>query len=257
MAAPIHGPTFFAGEVIHHRLRPKVNRFRYGVFFIAVPVDAVERASRWWFGVNRPRPLSIRFRDYGPGDGTAPRIWIRALLEGEGVEPPDGEIVLQSFPRVFGFVFNPVSVWRCYDAAGELRVVLCEVNNTFGERHVYLLARPDRGPIASGESLAAPKAFHVSPFLPPEGGYRFRFRIGADRALARIDYHDASGDLLRTSVSGAARPWTAGEFARLVLRHGPMTILIVARIHWQALKLWAKRVPFFRKPQAPQRWVSR
>lgn len=256
-ASGADAPRFFAGEVMHHRLRPRANRFRYGVFFVVVPIERPSDIARPWFGVNARRVLSIRYRDYGPGADVAPRAWIRDLLAREGLALPAGEILLQTFPRVLGVLFNPVSFWHCRDAEGATRIILAEVNNTFGERHVYVLAHPDGRPIGAGETLAARKVFHVSPFCAVEGGYRFRFRLGAERAIARIEYHDAEGELLRTSVSGAARPWTFGTLARLVARHGWMTALVVLRIHWQALRLLAKRVPFHTKPQPPEAWVSK
>jgi DUF1365 family protein len=254
--AAVTGPTLFAGEVIHHRLRPAENRFRYGVFFVALPLSRLVAAECRWFGINRARLLSVWFSDYGPGDGTHPRVWLDELLAREGIAA-DGEIVLQTFPRFLGYVFNPVSFWHCHDRAGSLRAVVCEVNNTFGERHLYLLAHADGRALAAGETLAARKVFHVSPFLPVAGNYAFRFRLGADRALARIDYTDGEGALLRTSVSGSALPWTPAVLLRTVVTHPLMTVGIMARIHWQALRLWLKRVRFFSKPAPPVAGVTR
>lgn len=252
----IVAPTLYVGEVLHSRLRPVLNRFRYGVFYVCVPLSQVAQAENRWFSHNRFNLFSLHDRDYGPGDGTPPERWVRALLADKGIDAP-GEIVLHTFPRVLGYVFNPVSFWYCHGADGHLRAVVSEVNNTFGERHCYLLFHPDGVPIVAGETLLATKCFHVSPFFPVAGGYRFRFRLGADRSLARIDHFDGTGDLLHTSISGAARAWTPGAFARVFLTHPFMTLGIIARIHWQALRLLAKRVPFFRKPAPPEAAVSR
>jgi DUF1365 family protein len=131
-----------------------------------------------------------------------------------------------------------------------------EVNNTFGERHCYLLDAP-----RYGAELTAAKVFHVSPFCSVEGGYRFRFlRTGgqdAARTVVRIDYDDANGPLLQTSVSGALQPLTAASARRALWRHPAMTLGVIARIHWQAARLWLKRVKFFRKPAPPKAFVTR
>ena len=249
----------FCGEVLHRRERPKVNAFRYPVFFLRFPLSRVDDMPNLVFSVNRFNLLSFHFADHG--DGRAPREWIGDLLAAEGLAAPDGEIVLQAFPRVLGYVFNPVSFWFCHDAAGNLPVVIVEVNNTFGERHCYLLRNPDGASLGGGRELTAVKVFHVSPFCPIEGGYRFRFHHaprGNDmRVVARIDYHDAAGELLRTSVSGTSRAFTTAALLTAFFTHPLMTFGVVARIHFQAIRLWLKGAPFFRKPAPPAHFVSR
>ena len=178
------GAKLYFGRVMHHRLRPAEHRFVYPVFFMRVPLSDPHSLAGPLFGVNRPKLFSFMFRDHGARDGSAPIDWIRALLEREGLDAADGEVWLQAFPRVLGYVFNPVSFWFCHDRAGALRAILCEVNNTFGETHHYLLAEPGGGPIPANAELAARKVFHVSPFCAIEGGYRFRFGDAGGRVLA-------------------------------------------------------------------------
>ena len=250
-------PKLFLGAVMHRRLRPAANHFLYRVFFLAIPLSNVAALGNRWFGVNRWNLLGFDFRDHGARDGSHPLEWIRALLAREGLAVADGEVWLQAFPRVLGYVFNPVSFWMCHDRAGRLRAIVCEVNNTFGERHCYVLAHPDARPIVSLEQLAARKEFHVSPFCRVEGEYRFRFVAGGSRVLARIDYGDADGDLLHTSISGRAAPYSARALLGAFCAHPWMTLGVVARIHWQAARLWAKRVPFFSKPVPPLQEVTR
>ncbi|MDX1434395.1 MAG: DUF1365 family protein, partial [Gammaproteobacteria bacterium] len=144
--------------------------------------------------------------------------WIRALLAREGLAAAVGEVWLQCFPRLLGYVFTPVSFWFCEDRAGATRAILAEVNNTFGERHAYLLAHADGRPIRDGDALGARKLFHVSPFFPVAGEYRFRFRAANGRRIARIDYADAAGPLLLTSLSGRAQPLTSGALAAALAR---------------------------------------
>jgi DUF1365 family protein len=245
------------GEVMHRRLRPVDNHFVYGVFFLRIPLTRLGSIRGPLLSLDRWNLLSIHSRDYGARDGTQPLGWIRALLAREGLGAADGEVWLHSFPRVLGYVFNPVSFWFCEDRAGRTRAILAEVSNTFGERHSYLLAHPDGRPIRSGETLAARKVFHVSPFCTVSGRYRFRFLAQGDRHIARIDYADDAGPLLLTSLSGRGAPLSSGAILRAVLRHPLMTFGVIARIHWQALKLWAKRVPIHAKPPLPLEEVTR
>jgi DUF1365 family protein len=239
-----------AGTVMHRRGQPVVNAFRYPAFCLRIPLSERRRdgAVAW----NRAGLVSFHDRDHGAGDGSALDAWARALLAGEGIEC-DGEIVLHAFPRMLGYVFNPVSFWVCHDAAGAVRAVIAEVHNTFGERHLYVLANADGSCIASGQTLRAHKAFHVSPFCEVKGEYRFRFHFADRRWLARIDYFDGATDgtpLLATSISGTVEPLPA-RAATLFWRYRWFTLGVVARIHWQAARLWLRRVPWFAKPTPP------
>lgn len=236
------GPQLCLGHVMHRRLRPALNAFVYPVFYVQLPVRDLAAAACGIFSVDRPNLLSFYCRDHGPRDGRPLLPWIESLLAEHGL-PDDGEIVLQTFPRVLGLVFNPVSFWFCHDRAGRLIAILAEVNNTFGSTHSYLLHR--RGePLADGEELRAEKRFHVSPFNAVEGGYRFRFQRRRAVQQACIDYDDGEGELLLTTLSGKPRPWSAGALLAAFLRMPFLTVGVVARIHWQALKLWLKGVPF-------------
>lgn len=243
MARP---PVLFLGQVMHHRLRPAVNAFVYPVFFCEFDVAALDADNTPGLAVDRRHALSFHRGDHGPRDGSALLPWIQGLLQARGL-PADGEIRLQCFPRVFGYVFNPVSFWYCHDRAGQLIAVLAAVNNTFGEHHDYLLHHPDHRPIQAGDVLCADKAFHVSPFCTVRGHYRFQFRLEGAQRLVRIDYDDGVGKLLLTSIAGTPRPWTAGQRLAALLRMPALTFGVMARIHWQALKLWLKGVPFFGK----------
>ncbi len=247
------------GTVRHRRLRPRGNSFRYPAFFLNLPLRGLDEALSGTSFVRHNRFGLMGFfdRDHGARDGGALISWIEALLAREGIDDADGEIWLQTFPRVLGYVFNPVSFWFCEKADGSLRAVLVEVNNTFGEQHCYLLAHSDGSVIRNGEELSARKAFHVSPFCTLEGGYRFRFLKAAGRCVARIDYDDASGPLLLTSVSGALRILDDRSALRAFVQHPLFTFLVVARIHWQAVRLFCKRLPFFSKPPRPAVEVTR
>ena len=162
-------------------------------------------------------------------------------------------------PRMLGYAFNPVSFWVAHDRHGTVRAVLAQVSNTFGERHDYLVAHGDGRPIASGEAMEARKVFHVSPFCEVTGRYVFRFGFGPGRWLARIDYFDDDSPtpLIETWISGRAETLSRASVRSLAWRYRWFTLLVVARIHWQALRLWWKRVPYFTKPAPPESALTR
>ncbi|PZP36729.1 MAG: DUF1365 domain-containing protein [Roseateles depolymerans] len=241
------------GPVWHRRLRPVAHEFRYDGCFLLLPLRSLRQQAYPALRRNQPGWLSFHDRDHGDG-GEDALAWFEALLASEGISDADGEVWLHTFPRMLGYAFKPVSFWYAHRADGSLAAVLAEVNNTFGERHAYLLAGPG---LAWGAEQRATKVFHVSPFCATQGQYCFRFERSAGHTLVRVDLHDADGALLQTSVGGQLQPLTATSARAAVLRMPLMTLGVVARIHWQALRLWLKRVPFFRKPQAPETLVSR
>jgi len=236
------------GQVMHERLRPVLHRFVYPVFYVRVNLARLEELNSAWFGINRFRLASIRTRDYGKRDGSDLQDWMRGILKQANISA-DGEIWLQTFPRLFGFVFNPVSFWYCHDQDGALRAVLAEVNNTFGESHRYLLS--ERRAITAEVELISEKNMHVSPFCEVQGHYRFRFRDTAQTSLVSLDYYDEQGLLIKTAVGGKVQALTPHGIRRAVLLQPWLTLGIVAGIHWQALKLWIKGVRYFSKPAAP------
>ena len=250
------GPGLVVGEVMHRRLRPAQNRFSYPIWCLRLPLSRLGELGDLGIAVNRPGRVSFHERDHGPHDGSSLEAWVRSLLAAEGIEAP-GEIVLCTLPRLFGYLFNPLSFYLCHDRGGQVRAVLCEVHNTFGERHNYLLAHADARPIRSGEPLTARKVFHVSPFIGVDGEYVFRFGLHAGRWLARVDYADAGGPLLNTAVGGEVLELSERALRHALWRNAWLTLAVILRIHYQALKLWAKRVPYFSKPQPPLKETTR
>jgi DUF1365 family protein len=242
------------GEVRHTRLRPARHAFAYRNWFVLLPMRALRSRPEPALARNRRGLVSFHDADHGDG-GPDALAWAEGLLAAEGITDADGEIWLQTYPRVLGYAFKPVSFWYCHRADGTLAAVLAEVNNTFGERHVYLLSGPQLG---FGREQQARKVFHVSPFCRVEGRYRFRFMRTAERVVARVDHDDDAGaPLLQTSVSGRLEPLDAAALRRTLLGMPLMTLGVILRIHWQALKLWRKRVPFISKPEPPGAFVSR
>lgn len=241
------------GEVRHRRLRPREHAFTYPSYFLWLPMRALHREPV--APLNRNGRGWLSFHDADHGDGGADALcWLEALLATEGIADADGEVWLQTYPRVLGHVFKPVSFWFCERADSSLAAVVVEVNNTFGERHCYLLRGPE---LAWGREQQAAKVFHVSPFCRIEGRYRFRFMRADGRVVARVDHDDAHGPLLHTSLSGHLQPLTHRSARAAFFAMPALTLMVVARIHWQALKLTFKRVPFISKPQPPERFVTR
>ena len=188
-----------------------------------------------------------------PGKGTG-LAWVREVLSAHGL--PGERILLMAQPRVLGHVFNPVSFWLCHDSSNRLRVVVAEVTNTFGDRHSYLCHRADREPITAEDTLEAQKIFHVSPFQPVSGGYRFRFDIRPDKVGIWIDYRQGNGGLIAT-LTGPRVPLTDGGILRACLRRPLGSRRVLGLIHWQALKLWWKGATYRPRPEPPAEEVSR
>jgi DUF1365 family protein len=241
------------GIVRHRRLRPAAHRFEVATYFLLLPLRALRANPDSALARNRFGLIAFHDRDHGDGRADA-LAWLDEQLAREGVTDADGEVWLQTYPRVLGYVFKPVSFWYCQRKDGSLAAVVAEVNNTFGERHCYLLAGPD---LAWGREQRAAKVFYVSPFCHAEGEYRFRFASGDERIVARVEHHDSQGPLLLTSVSGRFAVATPARQRAAFFGQPLMTLGVIARIHWQALRLWAKRIPLIRKPMAPDLFVSR
>ena len=261
---PAATPLIATGQVRHLRLRPARNGFVYPTWFLLLPMRALRQRPHPALPRNRRALVSFFDRDHGDGRDDS-LAWIEALLVDAGVDDADGEVWLQCYPRVLGFAFKPVSFWYCHRTDGTLAAVVVEVNNTFGERHCYLLREPG---LAFGREARATKVFHVSPFCSVTGDYRFRFlrtdlhpaaggARNPPRVVVRIDHHDDSGALVQTSLSGTLSPLTAGALRRAFVAMPMLTLGVVARIHWQALRLWLRRVPFVVKPAPPTRFITR
>lgn len=244
--------------IVHRRLRPNVNAFRYRTAYLCLDLGTLDRLAGRWLKVDRGGLVAFHRADHGPRDGSDLGAWLRQVLDSHDLGAIcDGEVTLMTMPRLLGYVFNPVSFWFCRDRTGALRAVLCAVNNTFGERHCYLVHHDDRRPIEPDCWLDGRKAFHVSPFLPIEGGYRFRFRLDGERAHVDVNYHDSSGLMLATSVGGRRHALDDRTVLRHFLANPTMTLAVIVKIHWQALHLWRKRARFYRKPPPPAELVTR
>ena len=245
-------PQIFFGKVMHNRLFPRRNRFSYGIYYLALPLAGIKKLP---IACNRFAALSFYDRDHGPCDGSDMQAWARSILMQYAITAADGHITLVCMPRVFGYVFNPVSFWLCHDRAGQLRAVLCEVNNTFGERHTYLCAHTDQRPLTAQDRLQATKVFHVSPLLKREGHYQFRFDVSATKMDIRIDFYTVENrKQLITALSGRFEAMHTTSLRKAFWHYPLMTFKAIGLIHWQALKLLTKGLTYIaRPPQKPAR----
>ncbi len=242
--------ALYIGTVGHVRLQPFRHAFSYRVFSLLLDLDEIPALARriGIFSHNRFNLLSFHDRDHGDGAGS-PRQWALAQLRAAGYPAADDwQLQLLCFPRMLGFVFNPLAIYFCSDGAGRLQALLHQVSNTFGERHSYLLPATGNGKFVQ----ACAKNFHVSPFMPVDGGYRFHVHQPGEKLALAIHYHGPDGaDRLVATQSGDRQALTTGNLARAFLSHPLMTLKIVAGIHWEALKLWRKGAHFYRKPIPP------
>lgn len=237
--------AIYCGTVMHRRVRPKAHRLRYGVFYLLLDLDELPELDLRLLGVERAAPFSFRARDHGDGSGKLKR-WVSNGLRAAKIHSELGRVTLMTFPRVFGFVFNPISVYFCYDPGGVLMATLYEVNNTFGGRHTYVLeAKPD--PSGTVRQSCA-KRLYVSPFNDVSGDYRFAVRPPATKVALSIDQHDAEGHLLQAAFAGRRHELNDLGLLRVMLVYPLLTLKVVAGIHWEALKLWAKGVPLHKRP---------
>ncbi|WP_417514060.1 DUF1365 domain-containing protein [Minwuia sp.] len=246
--------AIYEGRVIHTRSRPRRHRLSYRVFAILLDIDRLAETDRRLklFGHNRFRLMSFRDRDHGPPEGHQDlRGWVDRMVARIGQPVPD-RVELLCYPRLFGYVFNPLSVYFCYDGSGALTATVQEVHNTFGERHAYVLPADTKGDGVLVRQTAD-KRFFVSPFLAVEGRYRFAIRPPGDDIAVVIKHADADGPILNAAFTGKFRPLTDRQITRAVLRHPFMTHKIFAGIHWEALKLWLKGVPYVGRPKSKKR----
>ncbi len=242
--------AIYDGSVMHHRIRPRRHRFTYRVFWTLVDLDELGHLPslmRW----NRFGLLGFHNKDHGPRDGSDLRPWIDGMCSKAGIDITGGRVRLLSFPRMLGYVFNPLSVWYCEDAEGNLRVILYEVANTFGEYHSYLL------PVDGDVDHTWDKQLFVSPFVDVDGvGYRFRLQPPTESVLVASRVADGDGHLLSAVLEGDRLDMTNANLRSMLVKHPLMTLKVIGAIHWQAVRLLLKRAPYRSRGTPPPDPVS-
>ena len=242
----------YQARVMHHRLRPVRHRFTYRVFSLLLDLDEADRINRrlWLLSVERPNLLSFRAKDHGARDGSALKPWTLERLAAAGITLSDPSIRLLCFPRLFGFVFNPLSIYFCYDGA-RLAALIYEVKNTFGGQHVYTF--PVRFAGRGGRILAhgCAKDFYVSPFIDMDARYEFQLAEPGERLAVVIRAPERGLPLVVAGQIGKRRPLADRALLACLASDLLMTIKVFLGIHVEALRLWRKGAPWFARARHP------
>ncbi|WP_026988193.1 DUF1365 domain-containing protein [Fodinicurvata fenggangensis] len=250
--------ALYFGQVMHKRLRPFGHRFVYRIFQLWLDLDELPKLGHRLrlFSHNRFNLFSFYDRDHGARDGGALRPWIEARLAEADIDLEGGAVRLLCFPRILGYVFNPLTLWFCHHRDGSLRAVLYEVRNTFGDKHGYLI--PVEHSPGPGEALqqSCDKAFHVSPFIPMQARYRFRLPLPDARLSVVIRQSVPEGEQLVAVQSARRQVLSDRKLLRAFFTYPLLTLKVIGAIHWQALRLWLKGASFHRRPQPPVEAVS-
>ncbi|MBI1383874.1 MAG: DUF1365 family protein [Rhizobiales bacterium] len=246
----------YVGEVVHKRLRPRPHALSYGVFTLLLDLDRLDEIASGCrlFSVNRPNLIAFHERDHADGSADGePRSRrladvVREAMRNEGIETGDCRILALCYPRVLGYVFNPITTYFAVDAAGRVIATAYEVSNTFGERTTYVLAA-DAGP--DGRLYqACQKRLYVSPFNEAHGRYTFHVEAPGERVVVGVLLRDGAGPLLKAHFAGDRRPLTDRVLLALLVRRPLMTLKVMAAIHWEALRLWLKGMKLVRRRPA-------
>jgi DUF1365 family protein len=259
LTAPAFTSAIYAGTVMHRRTRPKRHRLSYEVYSFLLDLaelPALDRHVRG-FGYNRANLVSFHDADHGPGTGAPLRPWVDAHLQAAGIDLNGGPVRLMCYPRVLGYVFNPLSVYFCYRRDGSqeaLAAILYEVTNTFKQRHTYLIPVTDT--VDGLVRQACDKRLYVSPFIAMDMTYHFRVRPPDGGLAVAIHETDPEGTLLFASFSGVRRELSSATTIGSFLRFPMLTLKVIGGIHWEALKLWLKGVPLVHRPAPPTLPVS-
>ncbi|MEI7609340.1 MAG: DUF1365 domain-containing protein [Rhodospirillaceae bacterium] len=241
----------YLGRVVHKRLRPFVYKFSHRVFYLLLDIDRLDEPGARLLSHNRFGLLSLYDRDHGARDGSPLRPWVDASLKKAGLDLAGGTVRILCFPRLWGFVFNPLSIFFCADREGRLRAILYEVKNTFGDQHAYLfkVEADDLGPGLQSHGCA--KTFYVSPFIPQAAQYRFQVEEPGERLSVLIRESVDDEEILRAGLTGRRAPLSDRTLALALVRHPLMTLKVILAIHWHALWLWLKGAKFHHRPDPP------
>ncbi|MCQ1775716.1 DUF1365 family protein [Neorhizobium galegae] len=248
--------ALFTGHVTHSRLRPKQHKLAYRLYSLLIDLDELDLLDRRLrlFSVDRFNLFSFFPKDRGDRSGSDLRAQVNRSMRAAGVEPDGGPIRILTMPRLLGWAFNPLSVFFCYGKDGSVRAILWEVDNTFGERHAYMIAVEDRG----GREIVQQcnKAFYVSPFMDMDLRYEFRVVVPTDWLSIRIETFDRDGLVLTARHLAKRTELTDAALARAFVAIPFLTIRVIGGIYWEALKIWLKGIRLRARPRPPENPVS-
>jgi DUF1365 family protein len=247
--------AIYTGFVVHHRLRPRQHRLKYSIFYLLLDLDELDALSRQlrFFSYNRFNLVSFYDRDYGQVSAASPRARVEQQLQDAGIEC-GGAITLLTMPRILGYAFNPLSIYFCHRRDNSLSAIYYEVNNTFGERHSYLI------PVEPGAALPlhqqSGKSFYVSPFMPTDMVYDFVVVPPGEDLTVAITGHDSQGPLIQANLAANRQELTDTALVRMLTGYPLLTLKVIAGIHWEALLIWLKGVRLHHRPAPPEQAVT-
>ena len=238
--------SIYNGSVIHKRYKPKMHFFKYKVFSLLIDLSELENLGKRisFFSYNRFNLISFFDKDHGDRDGSSLIHWVKKNLRENKIDTEETKIKLLCYPRILGYVFNPLSVFYVYDKKNNLISILYEVKNTFGEQHTYVFKVENQNRLIQNNCS---KKFHVSPFIEMDCNYFFRTLNPEDKLSVVIDQYDKEGKILYASQDGKRSDLTSKNLLNSYLKHPLMTFKIISAIHFEAFKLWAKGIKFVSK----------
>ena len=235
----------YNGTVIHKRFKPKIHFFKYKVFSLLIDLSELNNLDKkvGFFSYNKFNLISFFDKDHGDRDGSSVINWVKKNLKENDVNCENIRIKLLCYPRIFGYVFNPLSIFYVYDKNDKLISLLYEVKNTFGEQHTYIFKIKENNLLKHN----CEKKFHVSPFIEMNCSYFFRTLKPADKISIIIDQYQLNEKILYASQDGKRTDFTTSELIKSYLKHPLMTFKVIAAIHFEAFKLWTKGIRFIQK----------
>mgnify|MGYP005713256351 FL=1 len=241
----IKNSKIYTGKVIHKRFKPKEHYFKYNVFSLLIDLNELEEINKYikFFSYNKFNIISFYDKDHGDRDGSSIKLWVKKNLRNIGIMTEDISIKLLCYPRIFGYVFNPLSTYFIYNKRSELISIFYEVKNTFGEQHTYIFKAQDEKTVQN----KCKKKFYVSPFIEMDCEYHFKTLNPREQLSVVINQNDKDGKLLFASQDGISKDFNNKNLILSYLTHPLMTFKIIGAIHYEAFKLWAKRIKLIAK----------
>ena len=235
----------YNGTVIHKRFKPKIHFFKYEVFSLLIDLSELEKLDKTisLFSYNKFNLVSFFDKDHGERDGSSLINWVKKNLKENDVNCENIRIKLLCYPRILGYVFNPLSIFYVYDKNDKLISLLYEVKNTFGEQHTYIFKIKENNLLKHN----CEKKFHVSPFIEMNCSYFLRILNHADKIAVIIEQYQLNEKILYASQNGKRTDFTTSELIKSYLKHPLMTFKVIAAIHFEAFKLWTKGIRFIQK----------
>ena len=242
----IKNSFIYTGNVVHKRFKPKIHFFKYKVFSLLIDLSEIHLLDKDLkiFSYNKFNIISFYDKDHGPRDGSSVKNWVIDNLKKNNIDTNDIQIKLLCYPRIFGYVFNPLSVFYVYDKNLNLISILYEVKNTFGEQHTYVFKSDINNNLVQH---MCKKKFHVSPFIEMDCVYFFRLLKPGNKISVIIDQNDKEGKILYASQDGVKSEITNANLTKSYLKHPLMTFKIILAIQFEAFKLWSKGLKFIKK----------